>query len=186
MEDPFSSRTAGIKEYGFRSTAPFAASSNSFNKSSVTLTGSSTLPPSPSSASPTSVRGELFGDDPLGGRGVAADVEVELDVFFFWRAKDARFNGSPEVARLYFSMLLNFAKKLLILTMDIDMIETLPTESNEAYLRWTIEMDGAMLEVLREYKLKGHKDDRNFSGEAYRAVLKEIDTRFGLKINKEK
>ncbi|KAJ4836788.1 hypothetical protein Tsubulata_004706, partial [Turnera subulata] len=59
-------------------------SSNSFNKSPVTLTGSSTLPPLPSSVSPTSVRGELFGDDPLGGRGVAADVEVELDVFFFW------------------------------------------------------------------------------------------------------
>ncbi|KAJ4837080.1 hypothetical protein Tsubulata_048886, partial [Turnera subulata] len=28
------------------------------------------------------VRGELFGEDPLGRRGVAANVEVELDVLF--------------------------------------------------------------------------------------------------------
>ncbi|KAJ4842175.1 hypothetical protein Tsubulata_020720, partial [Turnera subulata] len=89
------------------STTPFAASSNSFNKSPVTLTGSSTLPPSPSSASPTSVRGELFGDDPLGGRGVAADVEVELDVFFFWEKVTNRLKTLKEQMALAVDLLYN-------------------------------------------------------------------------------
>ncbi|XP_042410069.1 uncharacterized protein At2g29880-like [Zingiber officinale] len=47
-------------------------------------------------------------------------------------------------------------------------------------------MDGVMLEVLREQKSKGQKEDRVFSTEAYRKVVEEINDKFSLNINKTK
>ncbi|KAG6529202.1 hypothetical protein ZIOFF_011398 [Zingiber officinale] len=47
-------------------------------------------------------------------------------------------------------------------------------------------MDGVMLEVLREQKSKGQKEDRAFSAEAYRKVVEEINDKFSLNINKTK
>ncbi|MED6206629.1 hypothetical protein PIB30_028619 [Stylosanthes scabra] len=38
----------------------------------------------------------------------------------------------------------------------------------DAYFRWTIDMDGLLLEVLREQKNKGKKEDRAFSAEVYK------------------
>ncbi|XP_042396818.1 uncharacterized protein At2g29880-like [Zingiber officinale] len=55
-----------------------------------------------------------------------------------------------------------------------------------AYFKWTTEMDGVMLEVLREQKSKGQKEDRAFSAEAYRKVVEEINDKFSLNINKTK
>ncbi|MED6162719.1 hypothetical protein PIB30_073292, partial [Stylosanthes scabra] len=49
-----------------------------------------------------------------------------------------------------------------------------------------MEMDGLMLEVLREQKNKGQKEDRAFSAEAYRKVVDEINDKFSLNINKSK
>ncbi|KAG6526251.1 hypothetical protein ZIOFF_016233 [Zingiber officinale] len=55
-----------------------------------------------------------------------------------------------------------------------------------AYFKWTTEMDGVMLEVLREQKSKSQKEDRAFSAEAYRKVVEEINDKFSLNINKTK
>ncbi|MED6126287.1 hypothetical protein PIB30_076911 [Stylosanthes scabra] len=49
-----------------------------------------------------------------------------------------------------------------------------------------MEMDGLMLEVLKEQKNKGQKEDRAFSAEAYRKVVDEINDKFSLNINKSK
>ncbi|KAG6530874.1 hypothetical protein ZIOFF_004635 [Zingiber officinale] len=55
-----------------------------------------------------------------------------------------------------------------------------------AYFKWTTKMDGVMLEVLREQKSKGQKEDRAFSTETYRKVVEEINDIFSLNINKTK
>ncbi|KAG6470655.1 hypothetical protein ZIOFF_071732 [Zingiber officinale] len=55
-----------------------------------------------------------------------------------------------------------------------------------AYFKWTTEMDGVMLKVLREQKSKGQKEDRAFSAETYRKVVEEINDKFSLNINKSK
>ncbi|MED6131437.1 hypothetical protein PIB30_009918 [Stylosanthes scabra] len=49
-----------------------------------------------------------------------------------------------------------------------------------------MEMDGLMLEVSKEQKNKGQKEDRVFSAEAYRKVVDEINDKFSLNINKSK
>ncbi|KAJ4807877.1 Myb/SANT-like DNA-binding domain protein [Rhynchospora pubera] len=54
------------------------------------------------------------------------------------------------------------------------------------YLAWTKPMDTFLLEVLREQQLKGLKGDSGFQASAYRKAMEEINTKFNLKINKEK
>ncbi|MED6191822.1 hypothetical protein PIB30_004033 [Stylosanthes scabra] len=54
------------------------------------------------------------------------------------------------------------------------------------YFRCAIAIDDLLLEVLREQKNKGHKEDRAFSVEAYRKVVEEINEKFSLSINKAK
>lgn len=39
------------------------------------------------------------------------------------------------------------------------------------YFTWPRQMDTLLLEVLREQKIKGLKDDRNFQGEAYTPLM---------------
>ncbi|XLU64533.1 hypothetical protein S245_023742 [Arachis hypogaea] len=47
-------------------------------------------------------------------------------------------------------------------------------------------MDGLMLEVLKEQKNKGQKEDRTFSTESYRKVVEKINEKFSVSINKSK
>ena len=47
-------------------------------------------------------------------------------------------------------------------------------------------MDRLMLEVLKEQKLKGQKDDKSFSAEAYRVVVFEMNEKFRIKITRQK
>ncbi|CAL1379283.1 unnamed protein product [Linum trigynum] len=55
---------------------------------------------------------------------------------------------------------------------------------SNGYFKWTDEMDKVMLEVLREYKNKGHKDDRNVSKAAHLAnALKE---KYNVKLSTDK
>ncbi|XLR19114.1 hypothetical protein S83_047026, partial [Arachis hypogaea] len=56
----------------------------------------------------------------------------------------------------------------------------------DTYFKWTMEMDGLMLEVLKEQKNKGQKEDRAFSAESYRKVVEEINEKFSVGINKSK
>ena len=58
--------------------------------------------------------------------------------------------------------------------------------NNDGYFRWSIEMDKLMLEVLKEQKLKGQKDDKSFFAEAYRVVVAEKNEKFGIKITRQK
>ncbi|KAJ7970757.1 Myb/SANT-like domain-containing protein [Quillaja saponaria] len=56
----------------------------------------------------------------------------------------------------------------------------------KSYLRWTESMDRLLLEVLKEQKIKGQKDDRNFSQEAYRAAVQAVNTEFKMDIDAKK
>ncbi|XLS90917.1 hypothetical protein HN51_066925 [Arachis hypogaea] len=56
----------------------------------------------------------------------------------------------------------------------------------DTYFKWTIEMDGLMLEVLKEQKNKGQKEDIAFSAESYRKVVEKINEKFSVSINKSK
>ncbi|XLT40138.1 hypothetical protein HN873_071430, partial [Arachis hypogaea] len=56
----------------------------------------------------------------------------------------------------------------------------------DTYFKWTMEMDGLMLEVLKEQKNKGQKEDRAFSAESYRKVVEKINEKFSVSINKSK
>ncbi|XLT56136.1 hypothetical protein HN873_048740 [Arachis hypogaea] len=56
----------------------------------------------------------------------------------------------------------------------------------DTYFKWTMEMNGLMLEVLKEQKNKGQKEDRAFSAESYRKVVEEINEKFSVSINKSK
>ena len=47
-------------------------------------------------------------------------------------------------------------------------------------------MDRLMLEVLKEQKLKGQKDDKRFSVEAYRVVVFKMNEKFRIKITRQK
>ncbi|XP_042414481.1 uncharacterized protein LOC122003432 [Zingiber officinale] len=70
--------------------------------------------------------------------------------------------------------------------MDAEKVFEVGGNDCNAYFKWTTEMDGVMLEVLREQKSKGQKEDRAFSAEAYRKVVEEINDKFSLNINKTK
>lgn len=59
-------------------------------------------------------------------------------------------------------------------------------KSASGYFKWTTEMDGLMLEILKEEKNKGLKDDRNFSALSYKRVVTEVNNQFGVAINKAK
>ncbi|KAJ4755929.1 Myb/SANT-like DNA-binding domain protein [Rhynchospora pubera] len=54
------------------------------------------------------------------------------------------------------------------------------------YFTWTKMMDKFLLEVLREQQLKGLKNDRSFQPEAYRVAVKALNTKFNMKITREK
>ncbi|MED6194303.1 hypothetical protein PIB30_027281 [Stylosanthes scabra] len=49
-----------------------------------------------------------------------------------------------------------------------------------------MEMDSLLLEVLKEQKNNGQKEDMAFSVEAYRKVVEEINEKFSVNINKSK
>ncbi|XP_042448958.1 uncharacterized protein LOC122033868 [Zingiber officinale] len=70
--------------------------------------------------------------------------------------------------------------------MDAEKVFEVGGNDCNAYFKWTTEMDGVMLEVLREQKSKGQKEDRAFSAEVYRKVVEEINDKFSLNINKTK
>jgi hypothetical protein len=59
-------------------------------------------------------------------------------------------------------------------------------QSESGYFTWVRAMDTLLLEVLREQKIKGLKDDRNFQGEAYRAATNALNKQFKCNITKEK
>ena len=52
------------------------------------------------------------------------------------------------------------------------------------YRRWTQSMDSLLLAVLKEQKVKGQKQDKNFTDEAYQATVIAINTEFGLNMKK--
>ncbi|MED6128643.1 hypothetical protein PIB30_099868, partial [Stylosanthes scabra] len=71
--------------------------------------------------------------------------------------------------------------------MDVEkIVDVEEKHDRDNYFKWTMEMDGLMLEVLKEQKNKGQKEDRAFSAEAYRKVVDEINDKFLLNINKSK
>jgi len=47
-------------------------------------------------------------------------------------------------------------------------------------------MDEVMLEILKEQKNKGQKEEKTFSSEAYRKVIAKINERFSLNISRTK
>ena len=61
---------------------------------------------------------------------------------------------------------------------DVEVQSTLDSNKKSKYLSWTTEMDRLLLEVLKEQKLKGQKQDRNFSQEAYRVAIDALNRRF--------
>jgi len=47
-------------------------------------------------------------------------------------------------------------------------------------------MDEVMLEILKEQKNKGQKEEKTFSSKAYRKVIAKINERFSLNISRIK
>ncbi|XLS85905.1 hypothetical protein HN51_036071 [Arachis hypogaea] len=71
--------------------------------------------------------------------------------------------------------------------MDFEKVSDIEGKNEcDTYFKWTMEMDGLMLEVLKEQKNKGQKEDRAFSAESYRKVVEEINEKFSVSINKSK
>ena len=68
---------------------------------------------------------------------------------------------------------------------DVEIVSIKEKESQkDRYFKWTRCMDGQLLEVLKEQKAKGLKDDRNFQPQAYRAAIDALNETFKLNITK--
>ncbi|KAG6508181.1 hypothetical protein ZIOFF_033552 [Zingiber officinale] len=79
------------------------------------------------------------------------------------------FENPKELFNLRYSSLRNAIERAFGGDMDAEKVfEVEGGNDCNAYFKWTTEMDGVMLEVLREQKSKGQKEDRAFSAEAYR------------------
>ncbi|KAJ1697155.1 hypothetical protein LUZ63_005667 [Rhynchospora breviuscula] len=67
-----------------------------------------------------------------------------------------------------------------------DEVQAVEKILDAGYFTWTKMMDTFLLEVLREQQLKGLKNDRSFQPEAYRVAVKALNTKFNMKITREK
>lgn len=68
--------------------------------------------------------------------------------------------------------------------MDTNEVEEVKETQKDHYMRWTRKMDEHHLEVLKQQKAKGLKEDKNFSPEPYQNAINALNQAFNITLTK--